>query len=85
MAAALDSSYIPKEIRDVPVDPAAASKSVVAAHADACAFTNPSRRIYILMHQSRNWLVSTDGIMHPGKLVAGNHSRGAELICQCLC
>ena len=36
--------------------------------------------IYILMHQSRNWLVLTDGIMHPGKIVAGSHSRGAELI-----
>ena len=29
MAAALDSSYIPKEIKDVPVDPAAASRSTL--------------------------------------------------------
>ena len=28
MAAALDSSYIPKEIKDVPVDPQAASRSI---------------------------------------------------------
>lgn len=83
MAAALDSSYIPKEIRDVPVDPAAASKSVCMR---MLALSRVHRDVlYILMHQSRNWLVSTDGIMHPGKLVAGSHSHGAELICQCLC
>ena len=81
MAAALDSSYTPKEIRDVPVDPAAASKSDVAARADACAFRNLSRRIYLYFDASVQKLAGvTDGIMHPGKIVAGSHSRAAELI-----